>query len=85
MIIPLDVISSMTKKNNKKVKLMPLSNMVSLKSGGKDTWGEVTIMIPSELVVELAIKPEEFIGGLLLVDRSEYDKEKALLEREEKQ
>ena len=83
MATPLETISSMTKKNNKKVKLLPLSNMTSSKSG-KNGWGEVTIAIPNELVTELVIKPEEFVGGLLLVDRIEYDKEKTLIESEEK-
>lgn len=73
----LEVMSRMSKKNNKELKLAPLSNIKSMQSG-KDGWGEVRIAIPNELIAEYSINPDMYLGGLLLCKRSEYEKEKEL-------
>ena len=77
----LEVMSRMSKKNNKDLKLAPLSNVKSMQSG-KDGWGEVRIAIPNDLIVDYSINPDSYIGGLLLCKRAEYEKEKELLTSE---
>ena len=76
------VMESMSNKGNKAIKLSPLSNMKSAYSG-KDGWGSVTIAIPNEIVTKLLVNPEFYIGGLLICEKSEFDKEKKLIESED--
>lgn len=79
----LEVLSRMSKNGNKALKLSPLSNIKSARSG-KEGWGEVTIALPNELISKLTIKPDYYIGGLILCERSEFKKEKELMESEDK-
>lgn len=75
------VFESLSRKNNQSLKLSPLSNMKSACSG-KNGWGSVTIAIPNELIGNLIINQELYVGGFIICDRSEFDKEKNLLESE---
>lgn len=83
MIHTLEVFGEMSKKNNQALKLSPLSNIKSACSG-KDGWGEVRIALPNEIITNLLINPDFYIGGLLICDKSEFKKEKKLMESEGK-
>ena len=45
----LGIMERMSQKNNKDLKVSPLSNIISSCSG-KDGWGRVTIAMPNEIV-----------------------------------
>ena len=77
----LGIMGRMSQKNNKDLKLSPLSNIISARSG-KDGWGNVTIAMPNEIVVGLLTKPDSYIGGLLVCSKEEFEKEKKLAGRE---
>lgn len=79
----LGIMERMSQKNNKDLKVSPLSNIISARSG-KDGWGNVTIAMPNEIVVGLLTKPDSYIGGLLVCSKEEFEKEKKVAEREEK-
>jgi len=70
----LEVFSDMAKSGNKALKMIPLSN-VKRYSSGKNGWGELTIAFPNELINNLAT--DNLVGGLLICDRNEYEKENA--------
>lgn len=67
----------MSQKNNKDLKVSPLSNIKSAHSG-RDGWGSVTIAIPNEIVTGLLTNPDGYIGGLLICCKEEFEKEKKL-------
>lgn len=71
----------MSQKDNKDLKLSPLSNIISAHSG-KDGCGNVAIAMPNEIVTELLTKPDSYIGGLLICSKEEFEKEKKLAGRE---
>ena len=71
----------MSQKNNKDLKVSPLSNIKSAHSG-RDGWGSVTIAIPYEIVTGLLTNPDGYIGGLLICGKEEFEKEKKLAGRE---
>lgn len=71
----------MSQKNNKDLKVSPLSNIKSAHSG-RDGWGSVTIAIPNEIVTGLLTNPDGYIGGLLICGKEEFEKEKKLAGRE---
>lgn len=77
----LGIMGRMSQKNNKDLKLSPLSNIISARSG-KDGWGNVTIAMPNEIVVGLLTKPDSYIGGLLVCSKEEFEKEKKVAESE---
>lgn len=77
----LGIMERMSKKNNKDLKVSPLSNIISAHSG-KDGWGSVTIAMPNEIVVWLLTKPDSYIGGLLICSKEEFEKEKKVVESE---
>ncbi|MDU6263778.1 MAG: hypothetical protein E6600_04680 [Anaerocolumna aminovalerica] len=74
----LEVMSRMSKKNNKELKLSPLSNIKSMQSG-KNGWGEARIALPNDLIIDYLINPDHYIGGLLICKKDEFQKEKELL------
>lgn len=78
----LGIMERMSKRGNKELKLSPLSNMQSARSG-KDGWGSVTIAIPNEIITNLLTNPDFYVGGFLICARSEFEKEKTLVESEE--
>ena len=69
-------IANMVDKNNKNVLLAPLSNIKSI-TEGKHGCGFVEIAIPNDVAHKLSVDTNKFIGGLLLVDRAEFEKEMA--------
>ncbi len=77
----LGVMERMSQKNNKDLKVSPLSNIKSAHSG-RDGWGSVTIAMPNEIVVGLLTNPDSYIGGLLICSKEEFEKEKKLVGRE---
>lgn len=77
----LGIMERMSQKNNKDLKVSPLSNIISSRTG-KDGWGNVTIAIPNEIVVGLLTKPDSYIGGLLICNKEEFEKEKKVAESE---
>ena len=77
----LGVMERMSQKNNKDLKVSPLSNIMSARSG-KDGWGSVTIAMPNEIVVGLLTNPNRYLGGLLICSKEEFEKEKTLAESE---
>lgn len=77
----LEIMERMSQKNNKDLKISPLSNIISAHSG-KDGWGSVTIAMPNEIVTGLLTKSDSYIGGLLICSREEFEKEKKLAESE---
>ena len=77
----LGVRERMSQKNNKDLKVSPLSNIMSARSG-KDGCGSVTIAMPNEIVTGLLTKPDSYIGGLLICSKEEFEKEKTLAESE---
>lgn len=77
----LGVMERMSQKNNKDLKVSPLSNIKSAHSG-RDGWGSVTIAIPNEIVTGLLTKPDSYIGGLLICSKEEFEKEKKVAESE---
>lgn len=79
----LEILGRMSKKNNQALKLSPLSNVKSARSG-KDGWGDITIALPNDLIAKFLTDSERLIGGLLICDRSEFEKEKKLMESEDK-
>ena len=52
------------------IKLAPLSNIVELKKLGKN--GEVTIGVDHNTIVAL-LSGKEYVGGLLLADKAEFE------------
>ena len=79
----LGIMERMSQKDNKDLKVSPLSNIKSAHSG-RDGWGSVTIAIPNEIVTGLLANPDSYIGGLLICSKEEFEKEKKVAEREEK-
>ena len=77
----LGIMERMSQKNNKDLKVSPLSNIMSTRSG-KDGWGSVTIAIPNEIAVWLLTNPNRYIGGLLICSKEEFEKEKTLAKSE---
>ena len=77
----LGIMERMSQKNNKDLKVSPLSNIISAHSG-KDGWGHVTIAMPNEIVIGLLTKPDSYIGGLLICSKEEFEKEKKVAESE---
>lgn len=77
----LGIMERMSQKNNKDLKVSPLSNIISSRIG-KDGWGNVTIAMPNEIVVGLLIEPDSYIGGLLICNKEEFEKEKKVAESE---
>lgn len=77
----LGIMERMSQKNNKDLKISPLSNIISARSG-KDGWGNVTIAMPNEIVVGLLTKPDSYIGGLLICSKEEFEREKKVAESE---
>lgn len=77
----LGIMERMSQNNNKDLKVSPLSNIISAHSG-KDGWGNVTIAMPNEIVVGLLTKPDSYIGGLLICNKEEFEKEKKVAESE---
>ena len=77
----LGIMERMSQKNNKDLKVAPLSNIMSARSG-KDGWGSVTIAMPNEIVVGLLTNPNRYLGGLLICSKEEFEKEKTLAESE---
>lgn len=75
------IFERMSQKNNKELKVSPLSNVKSACSG-KNGWGSVTIAVPNEVITNLLINPDFYVGGLIICDRKEFEKEKSLLESE---
>ena len=73
----LGIMERMSQKNNKDLKVSPLSNIKSAHSG-RDGWGSVTIAIPNEIVTGLLTNPDGYIGGLLICSKEEFEKEKKL-------
>ena len=67
-------IANMVDKNNKNVLLAPLSNIEEI-SERKNGWGYVKIAIPNNVAHKLSVDTNCFVGGLLLVDRAEFEKE----------
>ena len=77
----LGIMERMSQKNNKDLKVSPLSNIMSARSG-KDGWGSVTIAMPNEIVVGLLTNPNRYLGGLLICSKEEFEKEKTLAKSE---
>ena len=77
----LGIMERMSQNNNKDLKVSPLSNIMSARSG-KDGWGSVTIAMPNEIVTGLLTKPDSYIGGLLICSKEEFEKEKKVAESE---
>lgn len=71
----LGILEKMSQDNNKELKLSPLSNVVSAQSG-KDGWGTVTIAMPNEIIGNLAIDKNYYVGGLIVAKRTEFNKYK---------
>jgi len=69
------LIEKMSQDGNQELKMAPLSNIKSAQSG-KDGWGSITIAVPNEMINNLVIDTEYYIGGLLLVKRTEFEKYK---------
>lgn len=78
----LGIFERMSQKNNKELKVSPLSNVKSACSGN-DGWGSITIAMPNEVITNLLINPDFYVGGLLICNKEEFEKEKALVESEE--
>ena len=76
------IFDRMSQKNNKALKLAPLSNVSSARSG-KNGCGEISIAVPNEIIVNLLNKEDYYVGGLIICERAEFEKEKALVESEE--
>lgn len=71
----LETLSKMSKENNKELKLSPLSNIISAQSG-KEGWGSVTIAIPNDIVAQMSIDANYYVGGLVLAKGEEFEKYK---------
>ena len=78
----LGIFERMSQKNNKALKVAPLSNVASGRSG-KNGWGEISVAVPNEIIVNFLSKEEYYVGGLIICERAEFEKEKALVESEE--
>ena len=76
------IFDRMLQKNNKALKLAPLSNVSSARSG-KNGYGEISIAVPNEIIVNLLNKEDYYVGGLIICERADFEKEKALVESEE--
>lgn len=70
-----NIFEKMSKDNNDELKLSPLSNMKSAKSG-KNGWGSVEIAVPNDMVQHLLTDTNYYVGGLLLAKREEFEKYK---------
>lgn len=77
----LGIFERMVQKNNKELMLSPLSNIKSACSG-KNGGGSVTIAMPNEVITNFLINPGFYVGGFIICDRKEFEKEKSLLESE---
>lgn len=77
----LGIMERMSHKNNKDLKVAPLSNIKSAHSG-KEGWGSVTIAVPNEIVAGLLTNPDSYVGGLLICSKEEFEKEKKSAESE---
>ena len=77
----LGIFERMSQKNNKALKVAPLSNVKSAQSGSKG-WGEIRIALPNDLITNFLINPDYYVGGLIICEKSEFEKEKLLVESE---
>lgn len=71
----LGIMEKMSSDGNKELKLSQLSNITGAQSG-KDGRGRVTIAIPNEVVSNLLIDPNYYVGGFLIAKREEFEKYK---------
>ena len=78
----LGIFERMSQKNNKALKLAPLSNVSSARSG-KNGWGEISDAVPNEIIVNFLSKEEYYVRCLMICERTKIKKEKALVESEE--
>lgn len=77
MINNFDVLKRMG-ESNRNIRLAPLSNIVRVKYTKKGT--EITIGVSGNVVMDVATG--NFVGGLILADKEEFDKTKAEMEAE---
>ena len=71
----LGIMEKMSVDGNKELKLSPLSNIKSAQSG-KDGWGSVTIAIPNDVILNLLVDQNYYVGGFLIAKREEFEKYK---------
>lgn len=69
----LKIFEKMRKDNNQELKMAPLRNVTSAVSG-KDGWGTISIAVPNDIIQQMIVTPEKFVGGLIIAPREEYDK-----------
>ena len=68
----LEVLAKMSKDGNNKLKMSPLSNIISAQSG-KDGWGKLTIAIPNVMIPHFILQDDFYVGGLILAEREEFN------------
>jgi hypothetical protein len=78
----LDVLAKMSKDNNKELKFAPINTNLKRAQSGKDGWGEVTIAMPNDIICDLLVNPEYYVGGFLIAKREEFNKYKKQMEEE---
>lgn len=73
-----DVFSEMVRSDNKALKMAPLSNILRANYGQRVRGTQVTIGVDGNIIGD--ILHGKYVGGLILVDKEEFDKVKRVLE-----
>lgn len=69
----LGIMEKMSNDNNKELKVSPLSNIIRGNTG-KNGWGEMVIAMPNDIITDFTINPQNYIGGLIICKKEEFEK-----------
>lgn len=72
----LEVAVKMVKQNSDCVKVAPLSNVAGADIKFDKGYGTIKINIPADIANDLTNGSNKYVGGLLLLDRQEYEQVK---------
>jgi hypothetical protein len=71
-----EIVAKMIEENNNAVQLAPLSNISGADIKFDKGYGIIKINVPSDVADDLTNGSHKYVGGLLLIDREEFDKMK---------
>ncbi len=71
-----EIAAKIVEENNNAVQLAPLSNIAGADIKFDKGYGTIKINVPSNVADDLTNGSYKYVGGLLLIDREEFDKMK---------
>ena len=71
-----EIVSKILESDGEKVQLAPLSNIDGVDIKFDKAYGTVKINVPANIANDLTNGSDKYVGGLLLIDREAYEKNK---------